>query len=336
MALDLAIHRRRKFQPSFVGVGLLIFILLSRLASSQLPVLTMPNKLQDFITLSASVIVEATPFVLLGILFSIFVQTWLPENFLIKILPRKKLLRRGVLSFFGIFMPVCECGNLPLARGMMIRGLSLGDTLTFLIAAPILNPVTIITTHVAFGGDMTILASRLIGGFLIANILGWLYGSYKKTDHLITKDFSNQCRIDHKKAGKQGKLEKSLAIFKKEANIIMPALLMGGFIAGAVQVATPREALLGLGGHVILSVLAMIVLAFVVSICASVDAFFALAFSSSFTTGSLVSFLVFGPIIDIKMLNLMKTTFTKQVLVNITVVTFLVSLTLGLAVNYAF
>jgi uncharacterized membrane protein YraQ (UPF0718 family) len=124
-------------------------------------------------------------------------------------------------------------------------------------------------------------------------------------------------------------------VFSNEANVIVPALFVGGFVAGLVQVAIPRTVLVGLGGDPVLSIFAMMALAFIVSICANVDAFFALAFSNTFTTGSLVSFLIFGPIVDIKMLNLLRTTYKKRVLLTITLVTILVSATFGLAVNYA-
>lgn len=308
-----------------------------RVVSSQHLSVQLPAKVQDFITLSASVIIEALPFVLLGLALSIFVQVWLPQNILFKILPKHKLPRRLVLSCFGVFLPVCECGNIPLARGLMMKGLGLGDSLTFLLAAPILNPVTIITTQQAFGSDGIILIARLLGGLLIANIVGWLFDSYKNQDDLLTPKFAASCKVDHHATEHEhGKIRRSFEVFASEANVILPALFVGSFIAGLVQVIVPRSVLIDLGGHVVLSIVAMMALAFIVSICANVDAFFALAFANTFTAGSIVSFLIFGPIVDIKMLNLMRTTYRKRVLITITLVTALISGTLGLAVNYAF
>ena len=80
----------------------------------------------------------------------------------------------------------------------------------------------------------------------------------------------------------------------------------------------------------------MVLLAFVVSICSSVDAFFALAFRGTFTSGSLVSFLTFGPMIDIKMLSLMRTTYRRTVLVQVSLLVVLLTALLGLVVNYVF
>jgi uncharacterized protein len=320
-----------------MGILLVALFAVVRVTSNQQADLQLPAQVQDFITLSASIIIEALPFVLLGLVLSILVQVWLPQNILFKVLPKRRLPRRLVLSCFGIFLPVCECGNIPLARGLMIKGLGLGDTLTFLLAAPILSPVTIITTQQAFGSDSTILIARLLGGLLIANIVGWLFDSYKNQDDLLTPKFAASCKVGHHAAEHQhGKVKRSLEVFASEANVILPALFVGSFIAGLVQVIVPRSILIDLGGDVVLSVAAMMVLAFIVSICANVDAFFALAFANTFTAGSIVSFLIFGPIVDIKMLNLMRTTYRKRVLITITLVTILISGTLGLAVNYAF
>ncbi len=335
--MDTATTQASKKIPriAFTGLALLIFLVFTRISTQHLS-LSLPTKLQDFITLSSSVIIEALPFVLLGIALSVVVQVWLPENLLFRLLPKRTVPRRIVLSFLGIFLPVCECGNIPLARGLMLRGLTVSESLTFLLAAPILNPITIITTQQAFGSDSTILIARLLGGFMIANVVGWLFSGYKKSSDLLTPDFEASCKYDHKAKHDHGKFKRSIEVFVKEANVIVPALFIGGFVAGFVQVAVPRSILVGLGADPVLSIFAMMALAFIVSICANVDAFFALAFANTFTTGSIVSFLIFGPIVDIKMLSLMRTTYKRQVLMTVTLVTALVSACLGLAVNYAF
>jgi uncharacterized membrane protein YraQ (UPF0718 family) len=82
------------------------------------------------------------------------------------------------------------------------------------------------------------------------------------------------------------------------------------------------------------SILALMVLAFVISICSNVDAFFILPFATTFLPGAIASFLVFGPMIDIKMLALMRTTFRTRVLVQLTIVIALASAVVGLVVNY--
>ena len=77
-------------------------------------------------------------------------------------------------------------------------------------------------------------------------------------------------------------------------------LIAGSMIAAAMQTIVPQSALLALGSGPVVSIVTLMVLAFVLSICSTVDAFVALSFASSFTTGSILAFLVFGPMVDIK------------------------------------
>ena len=315
-----------------VVAGVLVGMAALRLMSAQTGQWSLPDRLQDWITLSLSVMIEALPFVMLGICIAIIVQVWLPAERLLTYLPQQPLLRRACLSLLGIALPVCECGNVPLARGLLAKGLTPSESLVFLLAAPILNPVTIITTQQAFAGDMTILWARVLGGFAIANLVGWVYAR-RPAEELLTNTFVASCQADHVQ---QSKRVASLAIFRREVQAMLPALVVGAGLAGLVQVLVSREVLVSLGSQPVWSVIAMVALAFIVSICSNVDAFFALAFRQTFMTGALVSFLTFGPMIDIKMLSLLRTTYRPSVLLQVSALVGLASITLGLVVNYAF
>ena len=313
----------RAVSPAFAGWGL-------------------PDRAQDTITLALSVIIESAPFVFLGILLSTVVQVWLPHGFLTRFLPRQPLLRRASISLLGMFFPVCECGNVPLARGFMVGGFTVPESITFLLAAPILNPITIITTHQAFGFDNGILVTRIVAGFVIANVIGWLYSRHPDPDSLLTPDFAASCARpeqnghdhDHPHPHGDGRMQKSVDLFARETAVIMPALFVGSLLAALTQVFVPRSVLLALGSNPVWSVLAMMALAFIVAVCSNVDAFFVLSFGSTFMPGGIAAFLTFGAMIDVKMLALMRTTFTTRTLVQITALVALMSAAAGLLVNY--
>jgi len=319
-----------------VGGVLGILALFALRAATAEADVSLPNQLQDLLTLAISVIVESMPFVILGIVLSIVVQEWVPDSWIMRVLPRNPFLRRAAISFLGVFLPVCECGNVPLARGLIVKGFTVSESMTFLVAAPIINPITIATTHAAFGWDSGILVARVIGGFAIANLIGWLYSRHHDQDSLLTERFAAECRVPQHHEHGGARLQKSLELFVREAGVIMPALFIGSLVAGAIQVLVPRDVLVSLGSNPLWSVLAMIVLAFVISVCSNVDAFFILPFASTFLPGSIVTFLLFGPIIDIKMLALLRTTFTTRVLVQLTLVVGLSSALIGLVVNFVF
>jgi len=316
-----------------VGVGVLVIaalFVIDAVAPNLFPA-SLPTRAEDGLTLAISVLIESLPFVALGVVLSIVVQVWVPPGVIERWMPRRAWARRAVLSLLGMVVPVCECGNVPFARGLLMRGFTVPETLTFLIAAPIVNPIVIITTHQAFGFSDGILIARLIGGYAIANLIGWLYSRHPDPDGLLTDRFRAMCALVTDEPG--GRARRSLAQFVIELRAVMPALVIGSALAGAVQVLIPREALLAIGSNPALSIVAMIALAMVVSICSNVDSFFALSFASTFTSGSIVAFLLVGPLVDIKMLALMRTTFTTRTLAGLVVVVVLSAFAIGTVVN---
>jgi len=328
-----------------VGVVLVALAFLVRGVSPAFDGLGLPDRAQDAVTLALSVIIESAPFVFLGILLSTVVQVWLPHGFLLRFLPRQPLLRRAAISLLGMFFPVCECGNVPLARGFMVGGFTVPESITFLLAAPILNPITIITTHQAFGFSDGILITRIVAGFIIANVIGWLFSRHPDPDSLLTPDFAASCARpdtaghndhdhDHTHGRGPSRIQTSVDLFARETAVIMPALFIGSLVAALTQVFVPRSVLLELGSNPVWSVLAMMALAFIVAVCSNVDAFFVLSFGSTFMPGGIAAFLTFGAMIDVKMLALMRTTFTTRTLVQITALVALMSAAAGLLLNY--
>ena len=313
------------------GVAVVLALFAIDLLLPSLYPLSLSTRAQDGLTLAISVLIESLPFIALGVVLSIVVQVWVPPGVIERWLPRAAWARRAVLSLLGMLIPVCECGNVPFARGLLMRGFSVPETMTFLIAAPIVNPIVIITTHAAFGFDDGILIARLVGGYLIANLIGWLYSLHRDPDGLLTERFRETCELVAHEPG--GRVRRSLAQFVVELRAVMPALIIGSAIAGAVQVLVPRETLLAIGSDPALSIVAMIALAMVVSICSNVDSFFALSFASTFTPGSIVAFLLVGPLVDVKMLALLRTTFTTRALAGVVVVVVLSAFAIATGVN---
>jgi len=301
-------------------------------ASSALPADVVSPALRDGFTLAFGVLIESIPFIILGIALSVLVQVWIPEQWLFRILPKRPLPRRLVISLLGMFLPVCECGNVPLARGLVAKGYTVSDSMTFLLAAPIINPVTIITTHQAFGWDDGILVVRILGAIVIANLLGWLFSRHPDPLSLLTPTFAAQCEATPRGIS-SGKMWRSADMFVREASILMPALIVGSLVAGAIQVVVSRDQLVALGSDPLLSVVAMMALAFVISICANVDSFFILPFADTFLPGSLIAFLLLGPIVDIKMLALLRTTYRSATLLRLTVLVVALTAAIGMGVN---
>lgn len=320
--------------------------------------LELPLQLQDFITLFMGLIVEAFPFVVLGGLVSALVAIFISPDLVARVLPKNKIVSHGLIAVTGIFMPVCECGNIPVARRMVANGFNASQAITFLLAAPIINPITLWSTVEAFGWESGIPQIRVVSAYLIAVGIGLAFSFVKDQTSLLTEHFyhvhceHNHDDDDHLHLPKELK-NKNLAleviklnpkalnyffnrlasIFQQEFLAVMPALIIGAMVAAATQTFIPREFLVGLATNPIASVVVMMVLAFVISICANVDAFFALSYATTFTTGSILTFLTFGPMIDIKILSMLSNTFKVKTIVGIAVLVGLATAVLGLAVN---
>jgi len=287
---------------------------------------------QDFITLFLSIVLEALPFVVLGTIVSVIIALFIPQQKVLNLLPKNRFLSHIALSLFGMFLPVCECGNVPVARRLLKNGFSVSHAMTFLLAAPIVNPITFITTWQAFSPDHSIAFIRIGAGFIIVNFIGIVL-SLKKDQHAyLTKRFEEEVST-HTEDHHASKFAKGLDIFQSEFILIMKMLCFGALIAATTQSFVPRDAILSLGQNNFLSVIAMMLLAFIISICSTVDAFVALSYVSTFTIGSILSFLIFGPMIDIKMLAMMKTMFTTRLLITVTALVALLSFCVGVLVN---
>jgi len=286
---------------------------------------------QDFITLFLGLIVEATPFVVLGVLVSVVVGLINTQKIINWLTPKHPILSHLMVSLLGIFMPVCECGNVPVVRRFLLSGMKVSHSVTFLLASPIVNPITFLATWEAFSFDRSVAVIRVLAALFISVFVGLLFSRKKdQSQYLTAKFYEEVCDHDH---DKQNKLDKGLSIFRTEFIVVMRMMAFGSLIAAATQTFIPRDIILSIGTNPLLSVIAMLILAFVISICANIDAFFALSYANTFSSGSILTFLVFGPMIDIKLLSMLKTTFTTKFLIQLTVLVSLLSIILGLSVN---
>ncbi len=110
-------------------------------------------------------------------------------------------------------------------------------------------------------------------------------------------------------------------------------LVIGCLLAAGMQTFIPQSALLSIGGGALSSVVAMLVLAFVLSVCSTVDAFLALAFVNTFTVGSILAFLVFGPMVDIKSVVMFSTVFRRRIVLYLVLLPLMMTLFLGVYMN---
>lgn len=295
----------------------------------------MIDRIQDFVTITLSITIEATPFLVLGTIIATLALelSWFDK--LAERLPKKGWPRRLSIASMGVALPVCECGNIPVSRTLAKKGFDKKEVTTFLLAAPILNPITIVTTREAFRNVPWIMPARVIGGLAVALIVAEILGRLK--GEFWQKDFKEVCnRHDHnhsKSSVKAFKLDTFCIRFAEEFWSLIKLLIVGAAIAGFLQVAINQNSFESIGQGIVTGALFMLVLGFVISICSSVDAFFALSYSGFVKNGALVTFLIAGPMVDIKSVSMLRATLTKKIIVWMCLLVALMSLAIGIALS---
>lgn len=305
--------------------------------------MTLPPELQDWISIFLGILVEATPFLLLGVVVSACVHVFVSEDRLLRFVPRNPVLSLLPALGIGMLMPVCECGNVAVARRFLAKGVPVSTCISFLLAAPILNPVALFATATAFRYQPSMVWLRGGLAFIVAASVGLMIGHWGKGEQLLAGglirgvDHHHDHSHSHSHGGPGGMAARLGQVGSQagsEFMTMMQVLVIGASIASATQVLIPRSAITGLGAGIVFSIVAMMSLAFVLSICSTVDAFFALSYSNIFPLPALLAFLVFGPMISLKGVGMLLTAFRPRVVFALVAVTlemvFLAALLLNL------
>jgi hypothetical protein len=329
------------------------------------------EQLNNGFTLFLSLLVEAIPFLLLGVLLSSILLFFIDEEKLIDVLPKNPLLGALVGSCVGFLFPVCECGNVPVARRLIMKGVPLPVAVGFLLAAPTINPIVIWSTWTAFRDRPEIVILRIVFSLLIATFVGYVFsaqkdlkpilqpavalGTIRKSappqggasllqggDFILGGGEGGALRLDREllqqqsmaKLSLRSKLDLLLDNVIQELRELGGVLVLGSAVAAAIQTLTPREVIINLGQGPVISIVVMMLLAATISICSTVDSFFALSFAATFTSGSLLSFLVFGPMFDLKSIGLMLSVFKPRAILYLLVITTQLTFLFTLFLNF--
>lgn len=257
-----------------------------------------------------SILIEAIPFILIGVILSGIIQMFVSEEMIARIMPKNRFLAVLFGALAGVLFPACECGIIPITRRLLLKGVPLHAGVAFMLTAPIINPIVLFSTYIAFGNRWSVVFYR--GGLALAVslIIGVILSYQFKDNQLLKPDEPGHHHHHH--GTLLQKLGGTLRHAIDEFFSVGKYLIIGAFIAAAMQTYVKTSTLLAIGQNDVSSSLVMMVLAFVLSLCSEVDAFIASSFSSTFSLGSLIAFLVFGAMVDIKNLLMMLAAFKKR------------------------
>jgi uncharacterized protein len=285
----------------------------------------------DLVTIFLSILIEALPFVLVGVLVSSIISLFLSEDLVKRFLPKHQFLRLLAASLMGIIFPICECCNVLITRRLIEKGVPLSVGMTFLLATPIINPIVMASTYFAFPFMPQMVIYRFTGALVISISVGLVIGILTKNKSSFLRPIPASvkgCSHDHSKDSLPwDKTRAVIAHMIDDLFIMGKYLIIGSFLAATIHTQLSGELLMAIGRERVFSTLAMMALAYGLSICSEADAFVASSFAGIFAPASLTAFLLYGPMTDIKntimMLAYFKSSFVLIWLALVTVGVFL-------------
>jgi uncharacterized membrane protein YraQ (UPF0718 family) len=338
--------------------------------------------LQSFTTIFLSIILEAIPFIIIGVFISSLIQVFISEETIAKIIPKNKFIGIFIAGIVGIVFPVCDCAIVPIVRRLLKKGVPLYIGVTFMLSVPIINPVVLVSTYYAFQSNSHMVLLRGGIGALSAMLIGFIiskletqdnhkthrsssehnlcnrwiytlngassksklhtYSNYHEHDHAGHHHHDEEehcsCGHEHKhKAGEKVTLTKVVWEILEHTSLelqdVGKFVIAGAFLSSIMQVALPRKYMLSIGNNSINSILVMIGLAFLLSVCSETDAFIARTFVGQFTSGSIIAFLIFGPMIDIKNTLMLSQAFKPKFIIKLIMLIFTVCFSIGIIIN---
>jgi uncharacterized membrane protein YraQ (UPF0718 family) len=299
-----------------------------------------------FTTIFLGIFIEAAPFLLLGTLASGLVEVFISKDAIQSRIPNKPLFGVLAAGMLGFVFPVCECGVVPLTRRLFKKGIPTYAGITFLLASPVINPIVLASTASAFGWG-PVFWLRIGMSLAIAISVGLIFSLQKNPHSQFATSLEDRPAVvlNQNPAALQNpagvndqqisdKFWEALQISAEEFFDMGRYLIAGAVLAALMQTLIPQARLLEVSTGEFTSILVMIALAVILSICSTVDAFIALSFVGVFTTGSILAFLVFGPMVDIKSTLMYLQVFKRKTVFYLITIPLLLSVMFGLILNF--
>lgn len=291
---------------------------------------------QLFFSMIVAVFLEASPFLLLGALLSSVFEIYMPQDLLERHLPKHYFLGIIFGLFAGMLIPTCECGVVFIARRLLKKNVPSHVAMTYLFSAPVINPLVLAATYVAFRGDLRMVLARVFVVAVCACVMGGIVGAYKP-DFLLRegKDPDDQGHLYHGPAGcpdpfscavpaeshahgcicepgrKQSRAMALLLHTAAEFLDMGKYLVLGAVAVAVFKLFTLAELVLPFQSNLYMAVGALMLLAILLSICSEADAFVAASFTT-FPAAAQLSFIALGPMVDIKLIFMYGSVFRKR------------------------
>ncbi|MDQ0214016.1 uncharacterized membrane protein YraQ (UPF0718 family) [Oikeobacillus pervagus] len=308
----------------------LALMLLSFSFQFKLPI-DFPPSLLNLNTVFLSILIEAFPFVLIGVLIAGIIQVFVTEESIQRWIPKNRFMAIIMSCIAGALFPACECGIVPIVRRLVGKGVPIHAAIGFMLTGPLINPIVIVSTYMAFGNDIKMAGWRMGLGFLIAIIIAFFVSMFFKGNQLKSPAYLETSHSHSKKEAFSKRFWDMLIHSIDEFFDMGKYLIFGAFLAAFVQTYLSAKTFLEAGSGATSSIVIMMGVAYVLSLCSEADAFIGASFSSIFPSSAILSFLIFGPMMDLKNTLMMLSVFRFKFVIGVltlTIMTIFMTITL--------
>ena len=270
---------------------------------------------------------------MLGAFLSALIEEFISDEKLAKLIPENKLLATILGIFLGFFLPTCDCAVIPLTKRLLKKNVPIHVVISFMLASPIINPVVLFSTYTAFYSvNPKMFWARLLCGIIIAFIIGLIMGLiFQKKENISLNTEEHDCKCKSKATNP------FISIIKHTAYDffdVLKYLLMGALLASLVQVFLPQNVFYLFQENKILSIITLMLFAYLISLCSTSDSFIGKSLLSTFSNEAVLAYLLLGPMIDIKntivLLGNYEKKFTAVLITLIFIIIFIVSVVIPL------
>jgi uncharacterized membrane protein YraQ (UPF0718 family) len=274
--------------------------------------------LPDFAYSFLSVVLEGVPFILVGVLLSGVIDTYVPPRTLTRLLPRSPAAGILLGGMLGAILPMCECGIVVVIRRLLQKGLPLSTAMAYMLAAPVVNPIVALSTWAAFRGQdpwqMMLWRMGLAFGLAVtvATVVHFLRRGF-----VLRADLQAAPGHDHEAVDPRSGGEKAAAAVRASVGDFLDVtvyFILGAAVATLFNTSVNQQLIMPLAEDRGLAVGSMMGLAALLSLCSTSDAFVAATFVA-FPAAAKQAFLVFGPMVDLKLIFIYGLVFRKRFIV---------------------
>ncbi|MPW26731.1 permease [Alkalibaculum sp. M08DMB] len=312
------LFRKKENPVNFFFAALVFIVAIHIMVKPILEIFQIP--VNTIINVFLGIILQAIPFLLIGVLLSSAIQVFVPQSVIERRFPKSIGIGMLVAILAGFCLPVCDCASIPVFRSLVKKGIPLPVAITFMTASPVINPVVILSTYYAFSGDLNIVIGRVALGIIASFIIGFVFAIRPPKGHVLSGGGLDRlmcscgCYEDIESITTfKGKVRLFIRHSQAEFFNVGKYLVIGSFVASVFQIfGTGLFTTAQSGAGLALSIIIMMVMSFVLSLCSSSDAIVARSFSMQFPMGAIMGFLVFGPMMDIKNVMMLSSGFSKR------------------------